>query len=169
MNTKRTGQAMMTAALVGGMIMLTYFFSGIEQKKQNPNLSPETKVLANSIEVALVQNRQGHYVVNGKINGERVTFLLDTGATDVVIPESMARELRLNFGRQGVAITANGRVVIHETNIARLEIGKITLNNIKASINPGMPSGAILLGMSALSKIEFTQTGKTLTLRQKYI
>ena len=169
MNTKRTGQAMMTGALVGGMIMLTYFFSGIEQKKQNPNLSPETKVLANSIEVALVQNRQGHYVVNGKINGERVTFLLDTGATDVVIPESTARELRLKFGRQGVAITANGRVVIHETNIARLEIGKITLNNIKASINPGMPSGAILLGMSALSKIEFTQTGKTLTLRQKYI
>ena len=61
---------MMTVSLVGGMIMLTYFFSGIEQKKQNPNLSPETKVFANAIEVSLVQNRQGHYVVNGKINGE---------------------------------------------------------------------------------------------------
>ena len=169
MNTKRTGQAMMTASLVGGMMMLTYFFSGVEKKQQNPNSFPETRILANAIEVPLVQNRQGHYVVGGKINGERAMFLLDTGATDVVIPESTARELRLKFGRKGVAMTANGRVVIYETNIARLEIGKITLNNIKASINPGMPSGAILLGMSALSKIEFNQTGKTLTLRQKSI
>ena len=160
---------MMTAALIGGMIMLTSFFSGLEQKKQNPNFSPETKALANAIEVPLVQNRQGHYLVGGMINGERVTFLLDTGATDVVVPESTAKELRLKFGRQGVAITANGRVTIHETSIDRLEIGDITLVNVKASINPGMPSGAILLGMSALSKIEFTQTGKILTLRQRYL
>ena len=92
---------MMTAALIGGMIMLTSFFSGLEQKKQNPNFSPETKALANAIEVPLVQNRQGHYLVGGMINGERVTFLLDTGATDVVVPESTAKELRLKFGRQG--------------------------------------------------------------------
>ncbi|MFT7219372.1 MAG: aspartyl protease family protein, partial [Candidatus Azotimanducaceae bacterium] len=35
-----------------------------------------------------------------------------------------------------------------------------------ASINPGMTTGAILLGMSALGQIEFTQSGDTLTLRQ---
>ena len=169
MNTKRVGQSMMTASLIGGMIMLTYFFSGIEQKKQNPNSYPETRAFADAIEVPLVQNRQGHYLVGGKINSEKVTFLLDTGATDVVVPESTARDLGLGFGRKGVAITANGRVVIHETSIDRLEIGEITLVDVKASINPGMPRGAILLGMSALSKIEFTQTGKTLTLRQRYL
>ena len=84
---------MMTAALVGGMIMLTYFFSGIEQKKTNPNSYPETRAFADAIEVPLVQNRQGHYLVGGKINSEKVTFLLDTGATDVVVPESTARIL----------------------------------------------------------------------------
>ena len=47
-------------------------------------------------------------MVNGKINGERVTFLLDTGATDVVIPESTARELRLKFGRKVLRLPLTG-------------------------------------------------------------
>ena len=49
-------------------------------------------------QVTLQQNRQGHYVTNGAINGTQVTFLLDTGATQVSIPGHIAETLSLQAG-----------------------------------------------------------------------
>lgn len=160
------GQGMMTVAVILGMVLLTWYFSGVEESKRNPNREPESHTNTNSIEVPLRQNRMGHYLVTGAINGKEVEFLLDTGATDVVIPEVIARELNLPYGNRGQAMTANGVVTIFRTRIDDLSIGDIYLRNINASINPAMPNGAILLGMSALRHIEFTQQGRTLTLRQ---
>jgi aspartyl protease family protein len=91
---------------------------------------------------------------------------LDTGATDLVVPESTARRLGLPYGNRGRAMTANGPVTIYQTRIEELHLGKIRLTNIDASINPSM-EGAILLGMSALGQIEFSQQAGTLTLKQK--
>ena len=113
------------------------------------------------------RNRFGHYLVNGQINNSPVAFLLDTGATDVVVPEDTAKRLNLPYGYRSQAMTANGQVTIYRTKINELQIGEIRLYNVDASINPAMADGAILLGMSALSKIEFTQSGNTLTLRQR--
>lgn len=156
----------MTIAVVLGMGLLTFYFTGVEERQRNPNQAPQSLVYSQSVEVPLKRNRQGHYLVIGSINGHDVEFLLDTGATDVVVPERTARRLGLTYGRRGRAMTANGAVTVFSTRIAKLQIGEITLYDIDASINPGMGSGAILLGMSALSKIEFSQRGNTLTLRQ---
>ncbi len=166
MDTNKTGQGMMVLAAVIGMAMLTYFFSGVEQRQHNPNMSPDSRLYDEQVEVPLKRNRFGHYVVTGEINGTAVEFLLDTGATDVVVPESLAKRLGLPYGRRGQAMTANGVVVIYDTNIRELNIGEIRLTNIDASINPSM-EGAILLGMSALGQIEFTQRGNTLTLKHR--
>jgi aspartyl protease family protein len=62
-------------------------------------------------------------------------------------------------------MTANGPVTIYQTRIDELHLGKIRLTNIDASINPNM-GGAILLGMTALGQIEFSQQADTLTLKQ---
>ncbi|HCC44612.1 MAG: TIGR02281 family clan AA aspartic protease [Gammaproteobacteria bacterium] len=167
MNPNRTGQGMLFVSLVIGMAMLTWFFAGVEERQYNPNADPSSFAYADTIEVPLERNRFGHYLVNGQINGNTVAFLLDTGATDVVVPENIAKRLELPYGRRSQAMTANGRVNIYRTRVKELRIGKITLNDIDASINPAMKDGAILLGMSALSRIEFTQAGNTLTLRQK--
>ena len=129
------GQGMMTVAVILGMVLLTWYFSGVEESKRNPNLEPESHTYANSIEVPLRQNRMGHYLVTGAINGKEVEFLLDTGATDVVIPEVIARELNLPSGNRGQAMTANGVVTIFRTRIEDLSIGDIHLRNINASIN----------------------------------
>ena len=167
MDSTRTGQGMLFIAIIIGMAMLTWFFAGIEESKYNPNTKPVSLVNTEKIEVPLQRNRFGHYLVTGQINGNPVGFLLDTGATDVVIPEVTAKRLNLPFGRRGQAMTANGRVTIYRTKISELQIGEIRLYNVEASINPAMTDGAILLGMSALGKIEFTQTGNILTLRQR--
>ena len=166
MNVTKTGQGMMTAGVVLGMVFLTFFFGGVEENRRNPNSDPTSRIYAESIEVPLKRNRQGHYMLVGKINGEDVEFLLDTGATDVVVPESTARRLGLPYGMRGRAMTANGPVTIYQTRIDELHLGEIRLINIDASINPNM-EGAILLGMSALGQIEFSQQADTLTLKQK--
>ena len=156
---------MMTVGVVLGMVFLTFFFGGVEKNRRNPNSDPTSLIHPESIEVPLKRNRQGHYLLVGQINGEDVEFLLDTGATDVVVPASTARRLGLPYGMRGRAMTANGPVTIYQTRIDELHLGKIRLTNIDASINPNM-EGAILLGMTALGQIEFSQRADTLTLKQ---
>lgn len=163
---QQLGKGMMTLAWVGVLVVLTYFFGNWEKQQVNPNESPESRVGNGLREVVLEGNRRHHYVANGQINGKKVTFLLDTGASDVVVPAGLANTLGLRAGARGYAMTANGRVEIRATLIEHLELGAISLQNIKASINPGMRGSQILLGMSALKQIEFTQRGNQLTLRQ---
>jgi len=94
-----------------------------------------------------------------------VTFLLDTGATDVVIPAQLAESAGLQPGQAMRAMTANGLVTVYSTTIPTLHLGDITLYDVRASINPGMQGDTVLLGMSALRQVEFTQRADTLTLR----
>ena len=155
----------MLVATIMGMVALTFLFGGVEERQRNPNASPDSIIHDQQIEVRLKQNRMGHYVTTGEINRQEVEFLLDTGATDVVVPEELARRLKLPRGHRGRAMTANGPVTIYNTRIDELAIGEIRLYDIEASINPSM-EGAILLGMSALRQVEFTQRDKILTLTQ---
>ena len=166
MNLKQTGTGMFAAAFALGIVLLTLLFGGVLEEQRNPNQAPVSRIDVNLVEVELARNRNGHYVVTGTINREPVEFLLDTGATDVVVPEAVAKQLGLARGRPGRAMTANGYVTVYETTIAHLAIGEIVLNNVRASINPAMAPPAILLGMSALNQIEFIQQGDSLTLRQ---
>ena len=166
MDASKIGQGMFAVAFVLGIAMLALFFSDVEKERRNPNRNPESVMLARSVEVNLKRNRQGHYFVTGTINNSPVELLLDTGATDVVIPAALADRLKLKRGRAARAMTASGAVTVYETSINELRIGEILLSDVRASINPAMPPPAILLGMSALSKVEFVQSGDSLTLKQ---
>jgi len=95
--------------------------------------------------------------------------MLDTGASDVVIPEALAGEYGLIGKGNSQSITANGIITVKQTRIQELSIGEIKLYNVRASINPGMDSSqAILLGMSALRHLELAQKDKQLTLTQVF-
>ena len=114
----------------------------------------------------LDRNRAGHYVANGFINGSSVTFLLDTGATDVAVPETLASSLGLKKGLPFVSQTANGTVTSWRTRLDEVRIGTIVLTDVRASILPSMTGMDVLLGMSFLKQLELVQRGETLTLRQ---
>ena len=149
------------------LVALTAFFNGVLDRQSNPNRRPASSVdIAGVREVVLERNRQGHYVSSGAINGVAVQFLLDTGATDVAIPFEVARQTNLSLGYEGRARTANGSTVVYDAHIDELQLGSITLQDIDASIVPNMGGETILLGMSALQQIEFSQRGTSLTLRQ---
>lgn len=148
------------------LVITGFAFQSYLDKQYNPNQSPDYVNQANGIaEVPLRQNRHGHYVANGRINNIPVTFLLDTGATQVSIPAHLANELNLYSGNKFPVQTANGTVLVSQTSINSLSLGGIHLKNVSANINPGMKSDEILLGMSALKRVEFTQRGRTLILR----
>ena len=160
------GRWMMYIAWGLGMVLLTSFFGGLIGQRENPNQMPSSEFDGDQQVVTLAQNFYGHYVANGKINGRNVTFLLDTGATDVVIPEALATEIGLPKGLASRASTANGVITVYHTTIDELQLGSIQLRHINASINPAMTKNEkVLLGMSALKKLDMQQDGKTLILR----
>ncbi len=164
---KHLGQGMLIACFALGLAALTLYFDGWLEHQTNPNQSPDYRETEAGIrEVVLERNRQGHYVASGEINNVPVTFLLDTGATDVAIPAEVARKAGLREGIAGRASTANGVITVFATQVDELVLGNIVLTDVSASITPSMGGETILLGMSALRQVEFTQRGTTLTLRQ---
>ena len=159
------GKGMIAIAMVLFLGMLTFIFQGALEQQTNPNqhvISKQTPT--GQIIVTLKRNRAGHYMTNGSINGKDVTFLLDTGATTVAIPEYTAKHLGLRVGRSIKVSTANGMAIGHQTIIEQLMIGQITLYKVRAIITPNL--NEILLGMSALKQLEFSQKGNLLTIKQ---
>lgn len=164
---KNLGQAMLVLSFALGLLALTFGFDGWLDNQTNPNRRPQSTETSTGVrEVVLERNRQGHYVSSGQINGVTVTFLLDTGATDVAVPTAVAVDAGLERGFIRRAATANGVVSVYSTRIDELRLGNIILHDIDASITPSIGGDTILLGMSALQRVEFTQRGSTLTLRQ---
>ena len=147
--------------------LFTAFFAKWYENEHNPNHNFVSAITSDGIrEVVLQRNRKGHYVSSGFINDKPVTFMLDTGATDISIPAQIADELGLQRGVQIQYQTANGPAWGYSTVLDSVAIGNVELNNVRASINPNVNELDILLGMTFLKHLEFTQRGDTLTLRQ---
>ena len=157
---------MLVLAWIAGLALAANWFANIEQRQRNPNQQPDSVLTDSVIEVRLDSNRQGHYLVGGQINGTDVTFLLDTGATFVAVPAEVAGELGLERGRPVMVSTANGLAESYSTRIDSLVLGDIRLRDVAAGIVPGMTGNEILLGMSALRQLDFSQQGGQLILRQ---
>ena len=163
---RRAGRVMLVLAWGAALLLATRFFADWEQSRFNPNREPVSVVQGDQIEVHLESNIQGHFVADGLINGQPVTFLLDTGATDVAIPAELAEELDLARGAPVRLQTANGQTTGYRTVLDSLALGDIVLQDVRALIAPGFGGEQVLLGMSALKQLEFTQRAGTLVLRQ---
>ncbi len=146
-------------ALLG---VLYLFFDSSLQARYQPN---HGLTIAPGVELVLQRGRDGHYVFPGEINGRPVSFLLDTGATLVAVPAHLADALQLEGGAYQQSVTANGTVATRATRIGLLAFGPFALREVRASLNPGMAGDQVLLGMSVLKQLEFTQRGDTLILR----
>ncbi|MBU1190120.1 MAG: TIGR02281 family clan AA aspartic protease [Gammaproteobacteria bacterium] len=162
----RLGRGMIILGWILALGLLTLLSDNWLESERNPNRQVLSRVSTDGTpEVVLQRNRFGHYVATGRINGEAVEFMVDTGASDVSVPGSLAAQLGLKRGAPMRYQTANGTITGFLTHIDRLELGNLVLHNVPASINPAYQEDDILLGMSVLKRLEFTQRGDTLTLR----
>ena len=149
------------------MGLLTYLFDDWLEQQINPNQEIITRTGLNDWrEVVLQRNKYGHYLATGKINGQHVVFLLDTGATTVAIPMALAQRLRLQAGSPQTINTANGVSLAYTTQLAHVSIGVISITDVPATISPGLGGEQVLLGMSFLKHIDFSQRDDILILRQ---
>ncbi len=120
--------------------------------------------------ITLYPGRNGHYLVDGKINGHRVPFVLDTGATLVAISRNVARKLGLRYrvhGHKASIETAAG-----PTDAYYVSFDEITVRTLRFTRVPGVvidrdyPSTA-LLGQSLLNRLDMHRAGLALELRQR--
>lgn len=164
---KSMGKGMIIIAWVLIFGLLIWFFGVLEKNKRNPNQDVSTQVLGNGEkEVVLESSSYGHYIATGKINNSKVIFLVDTGASYVSVPESVANKIGLIKGAEMLVSTANGTISVFATTLDEVSIGDIKLYNIRADINPYMEGDKILLGMSFLRDLSITHQGDQLTIRQ---
>lgn len=111
----------------------------------------------------------GHFVVQALVDGVPIRFLVDTGASDVVLSPRDAERLgldpsRLNYSR--VYRTANGTVRGAPVVLGRVSAGPISLRDVRASVNQA-PLSSSLLGMSFLGRLSgYSVDGDKLTLRR---
>lgn len=137
-----------------------------QRHQESARYTPQIHQSENYREVIIQATNNHHYIFNGEINGQSVRFLVDTGASSVSIPAHIAKQLDLSQGRGYQVQTANGAVMVYQTQINALKIGNIELGNVRAHINPNSNSNTILLGMSALRQLHLQQQGNQLILRQ---
>lgn len=166
--SQRVGQWFLWVAWAMALGFAYWFFQGVLDKQHNPNQSPLTTASPDGRKtVALIANKQGHYVGTLLINGLPTAFMLDTGATTIAVPEAVAAQLGMKKGMVHTVDTANGTARAYTSHIDTLQLGEIELTDLPATIAPGMEGDEILLGMSALKHLEFVKRDKTLTLIQQ--
>ena len=118
----------------------------------------------------LYANNAGHFMGDGYINGSPIKFLVDTGATSIALSSREARRLGLKFldGETGFAQTAGGNVKAYRIHLNTVKIGGIVMHQVEALVVDGDSPPIVLLGMSALNRLQMERDGMVLTLTKKY-
>ena len=104
----------------------------------------------------LQSDRQGHFQVEARVEGRFVDFVVDTGASLVVLRESSAALAGIRMSPRdytATAVTANGRIKAAPAKIDRIEVGGITVYDVPAMVLPDEVLSKNLLGVSFLSRL----------------
>ena len=106
--------------------------------------------------IVLPRARDGHYYLTLDINNVPVEFVVDTGASQVVLTQDDAKRIGLNpssLSYLGTASTANGTVRTAAVRLDTVSLGAITDTSVRAVVNDGQMFGS-LLGMTYLSNFD---------------
>ena len=101
--------------------------------------------------------RGGHFAVQSRVNGVFTDFMVDTGASVVVLRETDASNAGLHptpADYTAVVSTANGKVKAAPVKVDRIEVGGITVHDVRAMVLPDEILGSNLLGMAFLSRLK---------------
>jgi len=124
----------------------------------NDNRTPliRAAVTAQEGRIEIPRAADGHYHVTLRVNGAAIPFIVDTGASHVVLSLGDARRAGLNpdeLAYTGRAYTANGAVETAPVRLDEVELGGLRDRNIRATVNSGQMDGS-LLGMSYLNSFD---------------
>jgi len=106
--------------------------------------------------VNIPRDVRGHFATEGRIDGQRVSFMVDTGASVIALNESSAARFGLRpVPNQYTATvsTANGTIKAAPARLDRVEIGGLVVRDVDAMVLPDEALSENLLGLSFLSKL----------------
>jgi aspartyl protease family protein len=168
---KRTARNLLLWLAVGLVLVLGFVFQnelGDLALRLRGALIPGYAVQTGPREMTLSEGEDGHYHVYGTVNGVKIRFLIDTGATDIVLDPADARRIGLkledlNFNRPFGS--ANGIGHGAGIEVDELAIGPIHFKRVPMSVN-GARMGSSLLGMAFLKRLKsYSFSGGKLILR----
>lgn len=116
--------------------------------------------------VTLPRAEDGHYYAQLTVNGARITFMADTGASDLVLSPQDAEKAGIAPGGLayiGQAMTANGVVRTARVRLPEVTFGPFADHDVAASVNEA-PMDVSLLGMSYLGRFRITIDGDRMSL-----
>ena len=103
------------------------------------------------------RDARGHFQTDGRIDGQRVNFMIDTGASLVALNEKSAAQFGLRPSRSdynATVTTANGTIKAARTRLAMIELGGLVVRDVDAVVLPDEALSENLLGLSFLSKLK---------------
>jgi len=157
--------------LLGAVLFVGYSFRDEARyviDRVQGDLSPERGYDASEEAISFRAGPGGHYTVEAMVDGVPLVFLVDTGASEVILTLDDARRLgfdpdKMTFSR--TYQTANGTVQGAPVMLQKIAVGPIVVENVRASVNSAPMEGS-LLGMTFLSRIGgYSVSGNVLTLR----
>ncbi|MDJ1007039.1 MAG: TIGR02281 family clan AA aspartic protease [Paracoccaceae bacterium] len=120
------------------------------------DVAPQQAVFEDGARIEVPRSPDGHYHLTLRLNGTPVDFIVDTGASSVVLSESDARRIGLDpaaLRYTGIANTANGTVRTARVVLDEIALGGQSDRNFPVLVNEG-ESDLSLLGMDYLSRFE---------------
>jgi clan AA aspartic protease (TIGR02281 family) len=112
--------------------------------------------------LVIPQRGSGHYFVNGLVNGKALTFVVDTGASSVVLPRSVAMAAGVYCRDQVLMQTVGGSSSGCAGVVTKLRFGPFQIRDVPVMIAPNLTQP--LLGMNVLQQFRIEQDGGQLRL-----
>jgi len=153
-NRDRMGQMAQQAAIWGLIFVGTIAAVGMWSDIRSTVLPAQATMTDGRIELPM--GRDGHYRATVDVDGVPIDFIVDTGASDVVLSDDDAARLGIDVDSLaflGSAATANGTVRIAPVWLDRVTLGGITDRDVRASVTEGRLDMS-LLGMSYLRRFD---------------
>lgn len=144
--------------LLGTVVFIAFKWWEREQQR--------SRFVLNEGVIEIARAPDGHYHWAGRINGEPVEFLIDTGASGTAIPLSLAKELGLTLYGEIRTNTAGGTAT---GQLARVDVrldGGVHAERLQVLVLPGL-SDKPLLGMDVLSRLNWSQSNQLLRFSPK--
>ena len=164
---QKMSQTLQQAAIWGVIFVFVIIGYGFKDVFMGQVFTSDPQSVAEN-SLALTRARDGHFYANVEINGQMIEFVVDTGATDIVLTREDAIRVGLepsSLQFSGRAETANGSVPTAQVWLESVRLGKFSESNMPASVNGGPMIGS-LLGMTFLQNYRIEIEGRQMILSQ---
>jgi aspartyl protease family protein len=160
----------MAGMLLGAGVIAARYADQVARGPANAAMAQGSgAVPANARTMVLKANDGGHFEVDARVDGRRLMFMVDTGATAIALRESDAARLGFHPTPRDYTIkisTANGVGRAALVQLGMIEVGSIVVRDLPALISPDDALAVNLLGMSFLSRVRWSHERGKLIIEQ---